>query len=189
MSLPFHELTAARKAHTYADYRRLPEGAPYQLIGGELVLTPAPGTRHQVVSFNLGLAMGNFVANNQLGKLLFAPVDVYFGETEVYQPDILFVARERLGIIEPEKINGAPDLIVEILSPTTAYFDLRKKFKVYEKSGVKEYWVVDPEEASIQVFVLREGRLVLAQEAERTGEVFSYVLSGFTVRLEEVFAW
>ncbi|WP_243174924.1 Uma2 family endonuclease [Desulfofundulus sp. TPOSR] len=92
-----------------------------------------------------------------------------------------------MNIIEPQRINGAPDLVVEILSPATAYYDLRKKFKVYERCGVKEYWIVDPEEKSVQVFVPREGRFVLDQEAERTGEISSRVLPGFTVRLESIF--
>jgi len=175
------------KIYTYADYRQLPEGAPYQLIGGELVLTPAPSTYHQTVAFNLGLQLGNFVVNNRRGKVLFAPIDVYLGETETYQPDIIFIARERMKIIEPQRINGAPDLVVEILSPATAYYDLRKKFKVYERCGVKEYWIVDPEEKSVQVFVPKDGKFVLDQEAEGTGEVSSHVLPGFTVRLESIF--
>ncbi|WP_279233425.1 Uma2 family endonuclease [Desulfofundulus thermobenzoicus] len=92
-----------------------------------------------------------------------------------------------MNIIEPRRINGAPDLVVEILSPATAYYDLRKKFKVYERCGVKEYWIVDPEEKSVQVFLLKEGRFVLDQEAERTGEIPSRVLSGFAICLESIF--
>lgn len=188
MKAALAEIAAAgEKKYTYADYCKLPEGAPYQLIGGELVVTPAPGTYHQTVLFNLGLEMGNFIRQGNLGRLLFAPVDVYLGETETYQPDIIFIARERMNIIEPQRINGAPDLVVEILSPATAYYDLRKKFKVYERCGVKEYWIVDPEEKSVQVFLHKESRFVPDQEAEQTGEISSRVLSGFTVRLESIF--
>ncbi|WP_334111266.1 Uma2 family endonuclease, partial [Thermodesulfitimonas autotrophica] len=93
----------------------------------------------------------------------------------------------RLGIIEPERINGAPDLVVEILSPATAYYDLRKKFKVYERCGVKEYWIVDPEDKSVQVFTLKEGKFILDQEAEEKGEVASRVLEGFSITLESIF--
>ncbi|RPF47008.1 Uma2 family endonuclease [Thermodesulfitimonas autotrophica] len=188
MNLPLQETTATGgKTYTYADYRQLPEGAPYQLIGGELVLTPAPSTYHQIIAFNIGLQLGNFVMHNQRGKVLFAPVDVYLSETETYQPDIIFIAQERLRIIEPERINGAPDLVVEILSPATAYYDLRKKFKVYERCGVKEYWIVDPGEKSAQLFTLKEGRFVLDQEAEGKGEIASRVLEGFTVTLASIF--
>jgi Uma2 family endonuclease len=188
VSLPPEQVSASgEKTFTYEDYRRLPEGAPYQLVGGELILTPAPSTYHQIVAFNLGLALGNFVVSRQLGRVLFAPVDVYLAETESYQPDIIFISRERLGILEPERINGAPDLVMEILSPATAYYDLRKKFKVYERSGVKEYWIVDPGEKSVQLFVLKEGKLVLDQDREGTGEVTSRLLSGFSVALDSIF--
>lgn len=188
MNLPLEECSASGKeTYTYEDYRQLPEGAPYQLIGGELVLTPAPSPYHQIIAFNLGLALGNFVVSRKLGRVLFAPLDVYLTETETYQPDIIFISRDRMDIIEAERINGAPDLVVEILSPTTAYYDLRKKFRVYERYGVKEYWIVDPGEKSVQVFVLKEGRFVLDQEVEGTGEVSSRLLTGFTVALSNIF--
>lgn len=90
-------------------------------------MTPAPTTFHQVVSMRLGNEMANFVKERHLGLALHAPVDVYLEETETYQPDILFIARERLGIVEPARINGAPDLVVEILSLSTAYYELKKK--------------------------------------------------------------
>lgn len=174
-------------ACTYEDYRKLPEGAPYQLIGGELVLTPAPGTYHQIVSMRLGLQMGNYVTASRSGIILFAPIDVYLGEKETYQPDIIFIGSSRMGIIEPERVNGGPDLVVEILSPSTAYYDLRQKFKVYERSGVREYWIVDPKQKSVQVFVSRDGKFALDQEAGLDGAVYSRLLEGFTVELQSIF--
>lgn len=174
-------------ACTYEDYRRLPEGAPYQLIGGELVLTPAPGTYHQLISIKLVYCLMGFNHEKNAGVVLAAPVDVYLGESETYQPDIVFISRDRAGIIEPERINGSPDLVMEILSPSTAYYDLRKKFKVYEKSGVKEYWIVDPEEKSVQVFVLEGRSFVLDQEAGVGGSVGSRLLEGLTVDAEGIF--
>lgn len=176
------------KTYTYEDYAKLPAGAPYQLIGGELVLTPAPSTYHQVVSMKLELQMAGFVLERNLGLVLDAPVDVHLGETETYQPDLIFISRERMDIIEPVLINGAPDLVVEILSPATAYYDLRKKYRVYERCGVREYWVVDPEEKSVEVFALRDGKFALAQKAEGTGEISSGVIHGFTVSLESIFS-
>ncbi|MBC7347003.1 MAG: Uma2 family endonuclease [Clostridia bacterium] len=189
MSLPIHELAATgKKTYTYKDYAALPEGAPYQLIEGELVLTPAPGTYHQVVSMKLELKMAGYVLERNLGLVLDAPVDVYLGETETYQPDLIFISRERLAIVEPARINGAPDLVVEILSPATAYYDLRKKFRVYERCGVREYWVVDPEEKAVEVYALKEGKFELAQRAEGSGQVFSGVIEGFAVSLESIFS-
>lgn len=120
--------------------------------------------------------------------LFSAPIDVYLEEKETYQPDIIFVARSRLNIIEKDKINGAPDLVVEILSPSTAYYDLKKKFKIYAAHGVKEYWIVDPEEKSVEIYVNREGRFVLQQRVEVEGKVESTLLPGLAVEAREIFA-
>jgi Uma2 family endonuclease len=174
-------------ACTYEDYCKLPEGAPYQLIGGELVMTPAPGTYHQLISSELEYQLKSFNYEKNAGVVLDAPVDVYLGESETYQPDIVFIGRDRKEIIEPGRINGSPDLVVEILSPSTAYYDLRKKFKVYEKSGVKEYWIVDPEDKSVQVFVLSNGKFALDQEVGMGDTACSRLLKGFEVDLESIF--
>lgn len=194
MSLPLQEIATRQiaatteKIYTYEDYRKLPEGAPYQLIGGMLIITPSPSTYHQIISMKLGFLLVSFVQEKNLGLTLFAPIDVYLNETNTYQPDILFIAKDRQAIIEPDKINGAPDLVIEILSPSTAYYDLRKKFKVYEKSGVKEYWIIDPEEQSVEVFTLQEGKFMIGQKAEKQGHIQSAIVEGFNVPIETIFA-
>ncbi|WP_051276593.1 Uma2 family endonuclease [Desulfovirgula thermocuniculi] len=189
MNTPFSRVQIPYKEiYTYADYAQLPEGAPYQLIGGKLVMTPAPTPRHQAILRRLGVKMANFVEEKGTGAVYFAPVDVYLQETEVLQPDIVFISRERFFIIGAEKIEGAPDLVVEILSPSTAYYDLRHKFKVYARCGVKEYWIVDPMEKSIEVYGGEGGRFTLIAKAEGTGKVESRIIEGFAVELEEVFA-
>src|SRR3990172_5007280 len=125
MGLPVKELEIPEKTvYTYEDYRILPEGAPYQLIGGKLIMTPAPSTYHQIISMKLEVKIANFVMEKDLGIVLNAPIDVYFEETETYQPDIIFISKDRLHIIERERIKWAPDLVIEILSPATAYYDL-----------------------------------------------------------------
>ncbi|WP_027718487.1 Uma2 family endonuclease [Desulfovirgula thermocuniculi] len=179
---------AAGAVYTYEDYRKLPEGSPYQLIGGKLVMTPAPSPYHQIVAANLGFLLMKHCRENNLGLVLFSPVDVYLEETETYQPDVIFITKERKSIVHKEKINGAPDLVVEVLSPHTAYYDLRKKFRAYERHGVKEYWIVDPEEESVEIFVLREGGFHLDQREEKEGRVYSRVAEGFSVAVEEIFA-
>ena len=178
---------AARNRYTYEDYCRLPEGAPYQLIGGELVMTPSPTPYHQMVSMKLELQMAGFVLEKGLGIVLHAPIDVYLEESETYQPDIIYISNERLGIIEEKRINGAPDLVVEILSPATGYYDLRTKFRAYEKSGVREYWIVDPQTRTVQVFLRGEEKFVLDQEAEQQGTVRSRVIAGLEIRVESIF--
>lgn len=183
------ELTIPQKeVYTYADYALLPEGAPYQLIGGKLVMTPAPTTYHQIISIRLVGEFIDFVREKDSGIILAAPIDVYFEEKETYQPDIIFIAKDRLSIIEPARINGAPDLVVEILSPSTGYYDLKKKARTYARHGVKEYWVVDPEDHSIEVYAGQEGKFVLSQRVEGEGRVKSLVLEGLAVEAKEIFA-
>ena len=144
--------------YTIEDYRSLPEGAPYQLIGGELVCSPAPSPYHQKVLRNLFFAMWSYASEKGLGELLFSPIDVYLGEGEAYQPGIVFVSRERMEIIKWDGIWGAPDMVIEILSKSTAYYDMRHKKNVYERSGVREYWIVDPYEKSVEVYERRGDR-------------------------------
>ena len=175
------------KKYTYEDYAKLPEGAPYQLIGGELIMTPAPTPYHQYISGNIYSILKEFVEKNNLGQLYYSPIDVYFEETETYQPDIIFISKERLDIIKETKIEGAPDLVIEILSPATAYYDLRKKFKIYEKHGVKEYWIVDPEEKSIEIYQNQEGKFKLIQMAKEKDTVNSSLFKDFELNLEKIF--
>jgi len=176
-----------KRTYTYEDYTRLPEGAPYQLIGGELIMTPSPMPYHQELSRELGFKLFSFVKENDLGHVYYAPLDVYFSETDVYQPDILFIEKKRSEIIGKTKIEGSPDIVVEILSPSTAYYDLRKKFRIYEKFGVKEYWIVDPELKRIEVYGNENSIYKVISEAENEGSVSSVVLEGFEVELAELF--
>lgn len=176
-----------KKRYTYEDYERLPEGAPYQLIGGELVMTPSPSPYHQDILRTLGFKLVAFVEGKGLGKVYYAPIDVYFSETDTYQPDIVFISKGRLNIIGEKKIEGPPDLAIEILSPATAYYDLRIKKDTYEQSGVKEYWIVDPIQKTIEIFVNRNGRFEPVSAAKVEGEVESYLLNGLSIALREVF--
>lgn len=188
MNLPLKEIKIPQKEiYTYEDYALLPEGAPYQLIGGKFVMTPAPSTYHQSISMRLELKLATFVLEKDLGMVYDAPIDVYLGEKDTYQPDIIFIAKDRLHIIEPEKIKGAPDLVIEILSPSTAYYDLKVKFKVYAKQRVKEYWIVDPNDQSIEVYQGEEGNFKQLQRIEKEGKVESKVLSGFEVDMNDIF--
>ncbi|HWR90187.1 MAG TPA: Uma2 family endonuclease, partial [Dissulfurispiraceae bacterium] len=119
--------------------------------------------------------------------VLSAPIDVYLSETNTLQPDIIFIAKERLFIIGEKKIEGAPDLVIEILSPANAYYDLRTKKDVYEQSGVREYWIVDPIQKGIEVYVNRESRFELASSMRGKGEINSHILPDFTVILDRIF--
>ena len=153
--------TTEKKAKTYADYQKLKEGEPYQLINGMFVKSPSPTVHHQELIKRLVKKLLS-LEDNGTGKLLFAPMDVYFSDTEVYQPDIIFIAKGNTTVEVDKIIKGPPDLIIVILSPNTAYYDLRHKADVYAESGVREYWVVDPMENSVEIFTNSENRFSIA---------------------------
>lgn len=166
----------------------MPEGSPYQLIAGELTMTPAPTPYHQQVAIRLEYLLVDYLSVKQkVAEVLHAPIDVYFDEHEVYQPDIIAINQDRLEIIGEAKIEGAPDLVVEILSPSTAYYDLRHKRDVYANSGVKEYWIVDPLEKNIEVYQNQNGTFELFGKAVSGGEVTSHLFEDLTIRSAEIF--
>jgi Uma2 family endonuclease len=176
-----------KKTYTYKDYEQLPEGAPYQLIGGELIMTPSPVPYHQKISGKIFFELKRFVDENNVGEVYVAPLDVYFSDTDIYQPDIIFISKDRLNIIGEKKIEDPPDIVIEILSPQTAYYDLRIKKDTYEHAGVKEYWIVDPIQKTIEIFVNKEGRFEPAITAKAADEVNSEILKGFGISVKEVF--
>jgi Uma2 family endonuclease len=181
-------MPAVKEKHDIKDYKLLPVGAPYQLIEGELVMTPAPNTFHQIILGNLNEKIRAFVKEKDAGLALFAPVDVYLDDEDVFQPDLVFVSKQRRDIFQDDGIHGAPEMVIEILSPSTAYYDLKKKFRVYEKSGVKEYWIVDPEMQAVEIFFRSdEGKFSLTSAVSEQGVIKSGVLAGFAMTLEEVF--
>jgi Uma2 family endonuclease len=140
---------------TAEEYRLLPETGPrYQLIEGELHMAPAPDRYHQDISGNIYFLLRRFLEKHPLGKLYDAPFDVYLGEHDAFQPDLLFVSKARLDILTDTGAEGAPDFVVEILSKRTARLDKSPKKKIYAATGVKELWIVDPWKRTIEVFWL-----------------------------------
>jgi Uma2 family endonuclease len=139
---------------TWQDVLLMPEdGNRYEAIGGELYVTPPPRLRHQAIARNLFSALLPLLQDPGHGELLFAPVGVEFPDTkEGVQPDILFVSNERLDIVGEDWLRGAPDLVIEILSPSTAARDRNIKRKLYARQGVAEYWIVDPATETVEVW-------------------------------------
>ena len=172
---------------TYNDYLLLPEGDRRELIDGDFYVVPSPNVRHQIVSANLGVILREHVRRNRLGEVLFAPMDVVLSPENVVQPDILFISNERRGIITEANISGAPDLVVEVLSPSTADRDRQLKLRLYSRFGVGEYWIVDPDERSVQVMVLGDPGEPSAV-AYSSGSVSTPLIPGLNVALEEIFA-
>ena len=143
---------------TYADYAALPDdGNRYEIIAGVLYTTPAPGAGHQSVSARLVTFLVTHVEFAGLGRVFAAPVDVELAPDTVVQPDIVVILSANLDRITPSRIIGAPDLVVEILSPGTAGYDRREKQDAYARSGVGEYWIVDPGAQTVELLTLEQG--------------------------------
>ncbi len=138
---------------TLNDYRALPEGGPrYQLVEGELHRAPAPGSFHQEIVWNLSQTLGEYIKDHPIGRVYLAPYDVYLSEHDVVQPDLLFVAEDRMHLRQEDGLHGPPDLVVEVLSPSTALLDKNNKRVVYARAGVKEMWLVDPTLRQIHLY-------------------------------------
>ena len=132
--------------------------------------------------------MHSFVEENDLGWVYDAPFDVLFTDTDVVQPDIMFVSREREHILTPANVQGAPDLIVEILSPSSSTRDWRAKRELYAAHGVREYWIADPANRIVSILLLQNGVLEIEQTLTEDDTATSTVLDGFNVSLDSVFA-
>ncbi len=142
-------------------YKGLPEGTNAQLIENNLVMSPAPKDIHQKVLDKIYRRLGNFVEEKEIGETRTAPYDVYLDEFNVYQPDIIFIAGKNADRINEDGLHGAPDMVIEILSSRTAKEDKNRKKNVYERCGVKEYWIVDPVTKKTIGFLLETKRLLL----------------------------
>jgi Uma2 family endonuclease len=181
--------TRPRLALTYEDYALLPQdGRRWELVAGDLVVSPAPTSQHQAVVFELSGQFREQLRNRKLARVLPSPIDVIFDETNTVQPDLVVVKLARKSIITRRGIDGVPDLVVEVVSPHNPAQDLVLKRHLYERFRVPEYWLVDPDERSVQVLSL-EGRSYVETVSLRVkGVVRSQVFRSLKVSLEEVFA-
>ena len=172
---------------TYEDYAKTPEGERYELIDGELITVTSPNIAHQDNRMELGYRMTNFVKMNHAGVVYIPPTDVVLSDNDVVQPDIMFISKERNHIITYANIQGAPDLVAEILSPSTARRDWGVKRELYAKHGVKEYWIADPANKIVWVMLLTNGVLEIQQTCHPGDTITSSVLAGFTVKVDDIF--
>lgn len=171
---------------TYDDLLQLPDdGKRYEIIDGELYVSPSPIPRHQQVLGRLHLLIATFVNEPERGVVYLAPLDVRLGTHDVVEPDLLFISTERMAIIGGTTINGAPDLLIEILSPSTRSRDETLKAELYARSGVREYWLADPVAETLVIHVLEDGRWVAIGPAERPE---SRVLTGLSIDARKLFA-
>jgi len=180
---------AEKKKYTETDYQLLEEGAPFQLIDGDLISSPSPTLEHQIISGKIFLLISHYIDKNNLsGICLFAPLDVRLDEVNIFQPDLLYISEERKSELMQDRISGAPDLIVEILSPSTAYYDLKQKKDSYERCGVKEYLIIDPIGKDAEVYSLTNEQFELKQKEKQNGTIHLSTLSGLQIELQKLFA-
>ncbi len=176
-----------KKKHTYEDYLKTPEDERYELVEGALLMTPSPVPRHQRISRKIEFVLEKFITENDLGEVFYAPCDVYLDDENVVQPDILFISKERLNIIGEKNIEGAPDIVIEIISESTAYRDFVQKKKLYAGFGVKEYWIVIPEEESIDLYILKDNAYTLHKTYGNDEILESSALKDLKIVLKNIF--
>lgn len=167
--------TLLRPPKTILDvWKNLPEGTLCQLINNKLIMSPAPNIRHQEILNEINIEISFFLRKNNIGKVLIAPTDVRFSKENILQPDILFIKNENLFKIKEKGIAGAPDLVIEILSPSTSQLDYEEKKSIYERFGVSEYFIVDPGSKSVDSYFLKEK--VYEEQKTLTGKISSKIL-------------
>jgi Uma2 family endonuclease len=168
---------------TYRDYAALPDdGRRYELYEGEIEVTPSPSTRHQAVSRNLVMLLGAYLKENNRGVLFHAPVDLILSDTTVLQPDLLVVVRGRENIISQRGIEGPPDLVVEVLSPSTAARDRAGKAQLYARYGVRHYWLVDPDARRIECLELEGAAYAQRRSLDGDGVLESGLFAGLPIK-------
>jgi Uma2 family endonuclease len=175
---------------TYEDWLRLPaDGFRYEVLNGELFMAPPPSPQHQNASVALTSRMWLYATEKGLGKVLEAPTGVRLPNQPVpVQPDIFFIRADRVSIIGQDYVDGTPDLIIEILSPSNWTYDRKEKFQAYRDAGVPEYWIVDYRAKTVEVFILEAGTYALVNKFGSGDSVRSTALTGFEVKVDDIFA-
>jgi Uma2 family endonuclease len=182
--------TVFRKV-SYAEFQELPrhDSRIFELIEGEIFMTPSTNSRHQRVVGRLFRTLSDFVEKDDLGEVFIAPYDIVFSKWTALEPDLLFIRKERASIVTEANVQGTPDLVIEVLSPSNKAYDLQTKLLAYEKAGVPELWYFDPEDRTAQILELgSEGRYVLAAKLSGGDAIVTKILPGLSLTLGEVFA-
>ncbi len=158
-----------------------------EIINGEKIMAPSPFAKHQLIVARLYNVFYKFVSEKKIGEVFISPLDVIFEEgVNRLQPDLIFVRKENTGIIQ-DWIRGAPDLVVEVISENSLTLDTVIKKEIYERYGVKEFWLAFPQEMAVQIYALEGGRYRLLSFAEQSGSVKSKIIEGLEVNINEVF--
>lgn len=177
----------SRIRFNYRDYQLMPEDKRCELIDGDFYMTPSPVTLHQRISMRIAFDLTEYVRKNNLGETFIAPMDVVLSDEDVLQPDIFYISKERKNIVTPENIRGAPDLVIEILSRSTAERDRVVKSRLYARFGVQEYWIVDPDQKTVQVMGWSEDGFKTIQVYPEDATLHSPILPQLLLPLKPVF--
>jgi Uma2 family endonuclease len=170
------------------DLRSFPDDRNrYEIIGGQLIVSPSPSTRHQQILLELASSLKVYLLAERRGQVFVAPLDVRLSFYDVVQPDLLVVLNDRREIIQERGIVGAPNLVVEILSPSSKITDRVDKAALYASSGVQEYWIVDPIAEVVTVYGLDGDRFSPSAKLKRSADLYSVVLPGFVLDLDAIF--
>ncbi len=160
----------------------------YELINGTLMRRPSPNLPHQRIAKRLGRSIGNYLTANEIGFLYPALTDVFFDDNNGFVPDFSFISKERSFLLEnDEYIAGPPDIVIEIISPSTVKRDRIEKKDISERFAVKEYWLIDPANKSVEIFSIQENKYVLKSFLEATDKLTSEILPGFEMKLTNLF--
>jgi len=172
---------------TYEDYCVLPQDFNrHEIIEGDHIVTPSPAIRHQRVSKNLQFLLESHIRSHDLGVLLDAPTDLLLAATSVVVPDLLFIRKDRMHIITEANVQGAPDLVVEILSPSTAAIDRGGKMALYAKYGVPNYWIVDSIQLTLEMYELKEGHYDLGAQFGKDEKAGSSLFPGLEIPMVDL---
>src|SRR5713101_1370225 len=171
---------------TYEEYYRLNDDQLYDIIDGKLLMAPSPDTWHQRWDRNLFRIVDEHVRKHKLGEVFFAPLDIVLNPENTVQPDLVFISTANLGIVQHRAIFGTPDLLVELISPSSVRRDRYDKKELYARFGVKEYWIGDPANKALKILTLKESRYELHCCAEEKGKLVSLVLAGLEFDLSEI---
>lgn len=187
------EAKVKKRLWTYSKMPQWDGQTRYELYDGELLEMPSPNLRHQDIVGSLYLLLMQYAREHDAGKVYLSPVDLYVSETRVFIPDLMFVTKERLGTERIEREDGQcliapPDLIVEIISPSTAHNDRVRKTKIYAEFGVAHYWIIEPEHKTLEALTLENGRYTLHGSFSEEDTFAPALFPGLQIPLATVFA-
>ena len=193
MSAP-QAIQSLPKAFRYSDYLKLPDDDNlYEILKGELVVRTSPNRAHQRCSIRLSVILSGHVIQHELGEVYTAPFDVILdpenADPEILvKPDLLFVSKDRLQIITSENVQGSPDLIVEILSPSTANTDRNQKFKIYQEAKVSHYWIIDPAAQTLEEYIFQSDGYCRCTSHVSNDKFHPSLFPELVIRLEELWS-